>query len=153
MLGLTLVGAALIAAPTEIWLLGATPAVIVAVNAVGTMIVLSLYLLAARQADHGRLKLVGLFSGLLGGFLIQLGWHVGHAANLATAFSAYASFGSTLYRLDVFKPWWPLAFVSMMGLFYMGIALALSHMAPRPKIGVQTDRTPTMSWPIDHSDA
>lgn len=144
MVGLTLAVAIVIAAPTGFWLGGATPTTILVVSTLATALTIGLYGAAARFIQLGRLWAVGLLSGLIGSLLTQITWQV-HPARLATAFAAYASFGPTLYRLNVLKPWWAFAFVGLMGLFYMGIALGVRHVAiARPKIATHHDTPQTM---------
>ena len=125
----TLVAAVIIAAPMGLWLAGVGPAVILVVNASALILTLRLYAVAAGLSrNRMHLMLVGLFSGLMGGLAVELLLHVRGASNLAAAFSAYASLGAQMYRLDIVNPWWPFAFVALNGLFYAGVAMLIGHL-------------------------
>ncbi len=138
----TLVAAAIIAAPMGLWLAGVGPAVMLVANASALILTLRLFAVAAglsRSRIH--LMWLGLFAGLLGGLTDELLLHVRGATDLATAFSAYASLGAEMYRLDILNPWWPFAFVALNGLFYAGIALLIGHLVQyrRRILGLEED--------------
>lgn len=128
MTGLTVVATALIAAPTGIWFLGGGPSLLLATHTTALILTVRVYAVAASIAGVNSIWLLGLFSGLLGGLLTELALHLTGAFNLATAFSAYASFGSELYRLDVLSRWWPFLFVGISGVVYSGLAVSIGHL-------------------------
>jgi hypothetical protein len=141
----TLVAASIIAAPMGLWLAGVGPAVMLVVNASALILTLRLYAVAAGLARNRiHLMWLGLFSGLIGGLAVELLLHVRGAADLATAFSAYASLGAEMYRLDIINPWWPFAFVVLNGLFYAGIALLVGHLVQyrRRILGLEDNASP-----------
>ena len=126
---LTIIAAFLIGAPMGVWLVGIGPHAMLLVNVSALVLTIRLYAIAAGIAEQRQhLLWVGLFSGMLGSLMSELLLHIGGTDNLATAFSAYASFGSELYRLDVLTWWWPFAFVGLSGAFYACLALFISHL-------------------------
>lgn len=137
---LTVIAATIIAGPMGLWLAGIGPTVMLVVNVSALILTVRLFSIAAGFAGSRRnLFTLGLFSGLLGSLLGELLLHIGGTADLATAFAAYASLGSTLYRLDVFSRWWPFLFVAVSALFYAGLAMLVNHLVQyrRQLLGIE----------------
>lgn len=140
---LTIIAAFLIMAPMSAWLAGAGPTVMLVINAAALVLTIRLYAVAAGIAESRKpLFLVGLFSGILGSLSVELLLHIRGAADLATAFSAYASLNAELYRLDVMSTWWPFVFIALSGLFYSGLAMLMSHLVHyrRKILGLDSQR-------------
>ncbi|MCL5116660.1 MAG: hypothetical protein M1272_05860 [Firmicutes bacterium] len=126
---LTIIAALIIAGPMALWITGVGPALMLVINVTALALTIRLYAVATSLAKTSRpLLALGLLSGLMGSLMGELLLHIDAGANLATAFSAYASLGAQLYRLDVLSHWWPFAFVALNGLFYAGLALLISHL-------------------------
>lgn len=140
---LTMIAALLIAAPMGIWLIGVGPTTMLVINASALVLTIRLYVVAAGIAERREHLIgVGLLSGLMGSLLSELALHVGGIDDLATAFSAYASFGAELYRLDALTRWWPFAFVGLSGVFYTGLALFVGQLVHyrRKILGLASER-------------
>lgn len=125
---LTMAAAALIWAPTGLWLVGLAPSWVLLVHTTAVILVIRLYAVAANISNTESVWLVGLISGVIGSLSSELAWHLLPQSNLASAFRAYGGVGSLLYRLDVLRPGWSFVFVGLSGIAYSGLALTIDHL-------------------------
>ena len=125
---LTVATAALIWAPTGLWLVGVSPSWVLVAHTTAVILVICLYALAATVSNTGSVWLVGLISGVMGALSSELAWHLLPQSNLASAFRAYAGVGSLLYRLNVLRPGWSFVFVGLSGIAFSGLALTIDHL-------------------------
>jgi hypothetical protein len=138
---LTLIAALLIAAPQVLWLVGASPAVVLVAHVALLFLTIRTFQVARRLEEHTRgLVWMGALAGVIGTMASEILINLNLAPSMATAFSAYASVGPLLYRWDVLTWWGPFAFVALGGIFYLALA-ALAGGLPGD-IRASTDRYP-----------
>ena len=118
----------LIAATTVVWLLGAAPPVILFSHLYALL--LTTYLFALSKVSNGmgqHIFATGFLSGIFGTLITEIFVHTANVPNLAAAFTAYASLGPILYRLNETLTWWPFTFVALNELGYGGMAFLISQ--------------------------
>lgn len=119
----------IIAGPMALWMAGVSPAVMLVIHISSLILTARLYSLASSLSKRGpSIFILGGASGVIGSAVGELLLHIPGQANLATAFAAYASLGSMLYRLEFTTTWWPYLFIGINGLFYAGLALLVTHL-------------------------